>query len=366
MTRPRRHTLTVGTRALRREAGELYRRRWIAKSLPPFPQEALLPIDEARDVLLLCSRMIGHFDAKIALQELAFAHELAARSRQFAIADEPRVLFEKSIVWFLPNMLVAPPLWDYSRQVHEFVLGLERQGNTLFCSSDEMIYWENKAAMHRKFAETGVQTPETRLLTRDRWRSVEFDLEPVLLKEEHSAGSEGIHHFSSADEARGFVATYPFRPGETLIMQEVVPGATRDLRLTMVGEQMIPSATFWRSKPDDGVSGHWTTTASKYGSTIEHRDIPPQAVAAGIDVMRKLGLRIAGMDLMWTDDDASGTPLVLETSPYFQPNPPKPERYEHLSYSEFKQRPYVEDGYLSRQYVVFRSMAAEALEQHLF
>ena len=359
-------TLTAGARALRREAGELYRRRWIAKSFPPLPQDALLPIDEAPDVLLLCSRMIGHFDAKIALQELAFAHELAARSRQFAVADEPRVLFEKSIVWFLPNMLVAPHLWDYSRQVHEFVAGLERQGNTLFCSSDEMIYWENKAAMQRKFAETGVQTPRTRLLTRDQWRSVAFDLEPVLLKEEHSAGSAGIHHFSSADDARGFVATYPFRPGETLIMQEVVPGATRDLRLTMVGERMIPSATFWRTKPDGGASGHWTTTASKYGSTIEHRDIPPQAVAAGIDVMRKLGLRTAGMDLMWTDDDVSGIPLVLEISPYFQPNPPKPERYEHLSYSEYKQRPYVEDGYLSRQYDVFRSMAGEALDQHLF
>lgn len=359
-------TVTAGARALRREAGELYRRRWIARSFPPLPQEALLPIDEARDVLLLCSRMIGHFDAKISLQELAFAHELAARSRQFAIADEPGVLFEKSVVWFLPNMLVAPPLWDYSRQVHEFAVGLERQGNTLFCSSDEMLYWENKAAMHRKFAATGIQTPETRLLTRDQWRSVAFDLEPVLLKEEHSAGSAGIHYFSSGGEAQEFVATYPFRPGEALIMQEVVPGATRDLRLTMVGERMIPSATFWRSKPGDAVSGEWTTTASKYGSTIEHGEIPPQAIDTGIDVVRKLGLRTAGMDLMWNDDDVSGTPLVLETSPYFQPNPPKPERYEHLSYSTYKQRPYVEDGYLSQQYVVFRSIAGEVLDQHLF
>ena len=356
----------ASARALRREAGALVHRRWIAKSFPPLPQDALLPLDEARDVLLLCSRMVGHFDAKIVLQELAFAHELAARSRQFAIADEPGVLFEKSIVWFLPNMLVAPPLWDYSRQVHEFVVGLERQGNALFCSSDELLYWENKDAMQRTFAETGVPTPETRLLTRDQWRSVAFDLEPVLLKEEHSAGSEGIHYFSSADEARGFVASYPFRPGETLIMQEAVPGATRDLRLTMIGERMIPSATFWRSKPDDGAAGQWTTTASKYGSTIEHRDIPPQALAAGIDVMRKLGLRTAGIDLMWAEDDVSGTPLVLEASPYFQPNPPKPARYERLSYSEYKQRPYAEDGYLSEQYGVFRSMAGETLDQHLF
>ena len=158
------------------------------------PTEAVVPLEQARDVLLLCSRMVRHFDSQLSVQELALAHELAERGREFAITHDPRIVFGKSVIWFLPNHLVRPQLWDYSRQVQEFVAGVERQGNRLLCSSDELAYWENKATMHQRFREIGVPTPETRILTTETRDSVEFDFEPVLLKEEHSAGSEGIHY----------------------------------------------------------------------------------------------------------------------------------------------------------------------------
>jgi glutathione synthase/RimK-type ligase-like ATP-grasp enzyme len=335
--------------------------------VPSLPSEALLPLEDADDVILLCSRLVRHFDAKIRVQELAFAHELAARGRSFAISDEPDRIFRKSVVWFLPNHLVLPRLWDYSRQVHEFASGLESQGNRLLCSSDEVAYWENKAMMHEKLSEIGAPTPETRLLRSEDWAAVLFDLEPVLLKEEHSAGSAGIHYFATASEARRFVSCRQFRPSETLIMQEVVPRATKDLRLTMVGDQMIPSATFWRKKSSEALlTGQWTTTASKYGSSIDHRDIPEQVVPIVAGYLRKLGMRTAGIDLMWVDDDVSRPPLVLEVSPYFQPNPPKPARYAHLTYKQYKDRPYAPDGYFLRQYGVFREMAAQVLDQGLY
>ena len=344
-----------------------YRRWSLERRLPPFPIEAIVPIDKAESVLLLCSRCVRGFDAKIYLHELAFAHELAAAGRSFAVSDEPRSLFGKSVAWFVPDDLVSPRLWDHSRQVHDFALGLERQGNSLFCSSAEASFWENKGFMHRRLEELAVPTPRTQVIGADDGESVEFDMEPVLIKEEHSAGSAGIHYFRSAAAAREFVQAYSFRPTESLIMQAVVEGATKDLRLTMVGDKMIESATYWRAKSAEALaSSDWTTTATVHGSSVAHRDVPPSVVPAVADHLRRLGLRTAGVDVIWADDATSGEPLVLEVSPFYQPNPPKPERYAGLTYAEYKHRPYADEGYLLEQYRVFRAIAGEVLAQNLY
>jgi glutathione synthase/RimK-type ligase-like ATP-grasp enzyme len=351
-----------------RDAFDRRYHKWLlGRDIDSMPWNAVVPIDKTSDVLLLCSRLVRRFDAKVYLQELAFAHELAARNRTFAISVDPSLLVDKSVIWFLPNHLVSPRLWDHSRQVYEFAAGLERQGNKLLCSSDELMYWENKATMHRRLRDIALRTPETKILSAQNWESVAFDMEPVLLKKEHSAGSAGIYYFPTAIAARTFAMNYPFRAGESLIMQEVVSGATKDLRLTMVGNQMIRSATFWRRKSPEALSsGRWTTTASKHGSSIEHENIPEQVVPTMAGYLRRLGMRMAGIDLIWVDDDVSRTPLVLEVSPYFQPNPPKPHRYTQWSYKQYKERPYAKEGYLLQQYSVFREMAAQVLDQKLY
>ena len=102
--------------------------------------------------------------------------------------------------------------------------------------------------MHQAVCGSGIPTPETKLLTSDTWSSTPFDIQPVLIKDEHSSGSAGIRYFETAEEARRFVANYPFKPSESLILQEVVRGASKDLRLTMVGNRVIRRASFWRVK----------------------------------------------------------------------------------------------------------------------
>jgi glutathione synthase/RimK-type ligase-like ATP-grasp enzyme len=354
-------------RPLRNSLGGQYREWSLARRLAPFPAEALVPIDKSPDVLLLCSRCVHHFDAKTHLQELAFAHELEAAGRSFAVSDEPRSIFDKSVVWFLPDGFISPRLWNHSRQVHDFALGLERQGNSLFCSSAETSYWENKAFMHRRLEELAVPTPRTTIIGADDWQSVEFDMEPVLIKEEHSAGSAGVHYFRTATAARDFVSSYPFRSTESLIMQALVERATRDLRVTMVGDTMIESATFWRTKSAEALSrSDWTTTATVHGSSVAHRDVPPSVVLTVKDYLRSLGLRTAGVDVMWAGDDVSADALVLEVSPFYQPNPPKPARYAHLTYTQYKHRPYADEGYLLEQYRVFRAISREILAQNLY
>jgi hypothetical protein len=358
-------------RPLRRRLGDPYRKWAIDRHLPAMANDAVVPLDQTSDVVLLCRRCRPPYIVpETYVSELAFGHELAARGRTFAVAEDARDVFEKTVVWFIPGNgrdFVAPRLWDYTAQVRAFAAGLERQGNRPFCSSGEMAFWENKSHMHKRLDGVGAPTPNTVVLTAENWQSEPFDLAPVLIKEEHSAGSQGVHHFATADAARNFVERYPFRRGETLIMQEVVRGATMDMRLTMVGDRMIEEASYWRKKnPAALASPKWTTTATSYDSIVEHANVPASVVPMAAEVLRRLGIRTAGIDLIWVDDDVDGEPLFLELSPKYQPNPPKPARYADWSYKQYKnKRRNVKEGYLLHQYWVFRRIAAEVLNQEL-
>ena len=94
--------------------------------------------------------------------------------------------------------------------------------------------------------------------------------------------------------------------------------------------------------------------------------IPDAIVPVIARYLEALNMRVAGIDLMWVDDDVSRDPLVLEVSPYFQPNPEKPPRYAHWTYKQYKAKPYARDGYFREQYRVFREIAAEISDQGLF
>jgi glutathione synthase/RimK-type ligase-like ATP-grasp enzyme len=347
------------TRLKRGAYGRLFGRR-----LLPFPDDAVVPLDTASHVLLRFSRRLHEFQPQLWSKEVAFAEEMAARGRQFGVSDDPGEVFGKTVMWYHRDDVVKPRLWNYSKQMHQLIAGLEEQGNEAFNSAAEVLFWENNAFMHRRLDEIGTPTPRTQILTAETWRDADFSGEPLLVKQEHSASSKGLWHFPTAAEARRFLEQYAFRPGESVILQEVVRGATKDLRLTMVGDQVVESASYWRVKsPEKLAGGEWTTTATSNGSTVVHADIPETGVAAAAHVLRTLGVRTAGFDLMWVDDDVSAPPVVLEFSPLYEPNPPKPRRYDDWSYKRFKANPFVADGYFAQQHRVFRDIAGQVLDQ---
>lgn len=342
--------------------GKVFTRRRL-----PFPSDAVVPLDATTDVLLRFSRTLHEFKWIVWSQEVSFAAEMAARGRSFAVTEDPGELVGKSVMWYHRDDLVRPRLWNYAKQMQELIAGIEEQGNRAFKSSGEVRFWENKGFMHRCLEEIGAPTPRTQLLTAETWRSADFDFEPLILKEEHSASSMGLRHFRTAADARRYVEQYAFRPTESLIMQEVVPGATKDLRLTMVGDRMIESASYWRIKSSEALArSEWTTTATSNNSTVVHGDVPAAAVEAAATYMRKLGVSTAGFDFMWRDDDVDGPPLVLEFSPLYEPNPPKPRRYDDWSYKRYKSDAFVPDGYFSQQHLVFRDIAGQVLDQGMF
>ena len=283
-------SLRTRLRPIKQKGGARYRRWSVDRRLPAMPAEAVVPVDATSDVLLLCSRLMPGFAPQAHIQERAFAHELAARNRAFATTEDPSILFEKSVAWFLPGRLVSPVLWNYSRQAYDFAVGLERQGNRPFCSSEETAYWENKAHMHRKLAELGVPTPRTTLLTRENWQSVDFDIEPALIKHEHSAGSAGIWYFAAAAMlASSWQPTVSVRPrafsckrlyGERRRTCGLPWLGTRSSSRRPTGERRARRRALAPSgRPPRPRTGQWS----------RHDHIPSSVGPLGAEYLRKLG-----------------------------------------------------------------------------
>lgn len=340
-------------------------RRRIERELGLSPPAATVTLGAADYVVLQLSRLRPVFCLQSHLAEQAMAIELAAAGKRVAVSAEPGEVFGKRVFWSLPYKIFVPRLWDQSRQCVAFADGLEAQGNSLFTSSAEARFWENKRFMHERFSETGVRTPATTLLTTENCTQAELP-EPLLLKEEHSAGSAGIYFFPTARAARDFAIKRTWMPGETLIAQQLVAGATRDLRLTLVGKTVIRSATYWRIKPKCGVGSAWISTATSNNSTVQHAPVPQELVTTVAGYLSALGLRTAGVDIMFEGDDVSRGPLILEVSPIYQPNPPKPIRYNHYSYNRYKHTFWGRQSYYSEQHKAFREIFNVALQQNLF
>lgn len=340
--------------------------RYLARGREGIPPGALSPLSAAEYVVLRFSSTHLGVDLESCFAERAMVLELLAAGKKVAVSADPAEIFGKRVYWHPPHGLIFPRLWDYSRQCFEFAAGLEAQGNSLFVSSEEIRFWENKAYMHERFANAGIPTPLTTLVNSSNWDSCPLPPPPLLFKEEHSAGSTGIHFLASHGEARAFAAAYRWAPGGSLIAQHVVDGSTRDLRVTMVGSMLIADASFWRIKAPAAPGAAWTTTASKYNSSILHGDLPAGIREIAAAHMDRLGLRTAGLDFMFEGDDVRTRPLLLELSPVYQPNPVKPQRYAGLTYKQYKRRRLGKDLYLAAQFDVYRLISREVVRQGLW
>jgi glutathione synthase/RimK-type ligase-like ATP-grasp enzyme len=345
---------------------EFFRRAFERKT-GGFPNENQVPLNKTERVILNLSNLPGLYSPRTYAQEASMAQVLSAKGETYALTNDPSQVFGKKVYWSSPSVrgFVKPKLWNYSVQLFHFIKGLEEQGNELFCSSSEILYWENKGYMHRKFEEHQVPTPKTILLTEHGWKKSEMLDGPVVIKEEHSAGSAGIHYFDEGGQSSDFLESYAWHPGETLVCQSVVPGASKDLRLTLVAGQVVPEGTYWRVK-DPAASGKWTTTASTYNSSVKHDDIPLAIVEHVGKVLEVLQLRTAGVDIMWENDDLKTTPLILEVSPLYQPNPPKPKRYDSLTYKQYKKKLLGPETYLDLQFETFKKINGIVVESGFF
>jgi len=228
---------------------------------------------------------------------------------------------------------------NYTHTLYFVCQQLEDQNCLVHPGSKEVLYWENKGFMTQKFFEHDISTPKTFLITNSN-QSDTIDLSyPFLIKEEHSAGSDGLHKISCKEDLNDFLreSTY-FSRNKFLIAQELL-NMRRDLRIILVGDKVVHH--YWRINRSD----QWRPTASSYGNDIEFGSFPEQWREFIIEQFKRLNITTGAFDIAWRDDDLSTTPLILEVSPNYQPNPAVDLSKIKYPYREYKNRLQFSNSY---------------------
>lgn len=230
---------------------------------------------------------------------------------------------------------------NHSENMKYICKQLEQQGCQVFPSSYEVQFWENKAYMHQKFEELGISTPETHLYTSLPELLSKRIVYPYLIKEEHSFSSYGVHKINSEEQLIKLIDETFFLRNRQIVVQELL-NMKRDLRVILVGNKIV--LHYWRINTDK----EWKPTSTSHGSDVDFVSFPEQWRSFIIQQFKALGLRTGAFDIAWQNDDLSTTPLILEVSPYYQPNPPVDPKEMGISYGEYKQKFLLKSGYDQR------------------
>jgi glutathione synthase/RimK-type ligase-like ATP-grasp enzyme len=204
---------------------------------------------------------------------------------------------------------------------------LENQNNVLFPKKNELIFWENKIYMHKKFNDLGIKSPKTIIKSIN---DTTIDLPyPFLLKEPHSCASKGVHLIKNQEEYILLKNDIKFKLNNIeFLLQELIP-MRKDLRVIIVKNEIV--SYYWRINKSDT----WKPTSTSYGSDVDFNNFPSIWKDLIIDNINKLNLTAGAFDITWYNDDITTEPYFLEVSPVFQPNP-KIGYIEDTPYASYK------------------------------
>ena len=221
---------------------------------------------------------------------------------------------------------------NYAEILHHISKQLEGQGNRVYPTSHETLFWENKAFMHEEFDRLKIQSPKTKIIRSLQALETLNDFQyPLLLKEPHSSSSMGLYKIQNPQELKAIIEKEQlFLRNETLLVQELL-NIRKDIRITTVGDKIC--SHYWRINQQK----EWSSTATGYGSKVDFEFLPESCIPWIEETARKLNLTTAGFDVTWQNDDLSNPPLVLEVSPFYQPNPPA-DIGNHGTYGAYKKK----------------------------
>lgn len=234
---------------------------------------------------------------------------------------------------------------DYTKKLHFLVTQLESQNNTVFPSSKEIYYWENKGYMHKKFKEYAISEPQTEICKNfSEVRSLNWSF-PYLLKEEHSSASAGVHKITNKEDLESHEQNGTFKPNEYIIVQKLVD-MRKDLRVILVGDKIVHF--YWRINNQRD----WRPTSTGRGSSVDFEFFPEQWRQFIIDEFKKFKIPTGAFDVTWENDDLSTKPLILEVSPTYQLNPKTSIKKYLEKYGKYKKTSWVGKNSYIRQYVI--------------
>lgn len=247
--------------------------------------------------------------------------------------------YDKTIVYNASYLFNEHGFQNYSSYQAYVMKQLEYQGNKLFPKADEIVLWENKEYMYRKFMELGIKHPKTSLFhSYEEFKNANLNF-PLLIKEAHSHAAEGVWKVDSAEAAEKLLTGERFKNNNRVIIAQQLLNMRRDLRVTVLGDEII--LHYWRTNPSD----EWKPTSTSHGSGVDFVTFPEKWRKHFIEVNKKLNLKSGGYDYAWENDDLETEPICLEVSPTYQPNPPFDVKGRPYTYGEWKKKLLFKDSW---------------------
>lgn len=221
---------------------------------------------------------------------------------------------------------------------------LEEQGNKVYPSYHDVLYWENKIFMYTKFMELGIHAPRTKFYTDFNTLISEEATYPFLIKVPHSSGSYGLFNITDAEYLRKVASDPIIKSNKYYIVQERL-NITMDMRVIMVGDEILHF--YWRKNND---KTKWRTTSTSAGSSVDFEFFPEQWRQYIIDAFKKTGLTTGAFDVGWQNDDLATEPYFFEVSPSYDINPRTTNQAHLNNYGAYKKELLFKNSF-DRMYV---------------
>jgi glutathione synthase/RimK-type ligase-like ATP-grasp enzyme len=216
--------------------------------------------------------------------------------------------------------------------IAEKVKFAEQNGNNVFLSSHDILFWENKEFMHSQFERLKIKTPKTQIINLAEDPQISAISFPCLIKELHSHASLGVHKCDSLFAFQKLIQDKNFRKNNNKIIVQQLLNIRKDLRVILSDENIL--LFYWRIN----LGNVWKPTSTSHGSGVDFEFFPEQWRKYIIENFQKLGLVTGAFDIAWENDDLGTEPYFLEVSPSYQPNPKIDLFSKNYSYGQFKKR----------------------------
>jgi glutathione synthase/RimK-type ligase-like ATP-grasp enzyme len=262
------------------------------------------------------------------LNDIALIQSFVDKNESFKIKVGPNIgsISNKKIYYNISKLFNFYGLSNHSATIINVIDELEKQNNLLYPSLKELKYWENKSFMHYSFDKLNIPTPKTWIVSiPEDIDSFAFSiLYPCLLKECNSSGSLGLHKASNEQELKELISQNNKLGKHEFLVQHLI-NMRRDLRVIFVDGEIV--LHYWRINQ----SNTWKPTSTGHGSKVDFVSFPENWRKEILSISKKLGIRTGAFDIAWNNDDLNTSPLILEVSPSYMPNPIIPEKWSNMS-----------------------------------
>jgi hypothetical protein len=316
--------------------------------------------DRKSNNVIVLSFIKGKYGNELLFWDFGYINAFINANRKFRLAISFSGFHNASIYWS-PSKYYSSSA-DYSPDLIRIARNAEARKNKIFPSSNELLFLENKTYMYKYFDLHNISNPKTEYFKSiNEVEDAELHF-PLLLKGEHSSGSQDIYKFDDKNSLLNFLNTSGFCDRFGTILIQKLLNIRRDLRVTIVGNEVV--LYYWRINKSD----EWKPTASSFGGIISFSDYPHQWHNFFLSEFRKLNIPMAAFDIAWDNDDLSTEPVFLEVSSRFSPNPPF-NTVDNISYSAWKKKLIGKNVYYKLQCDLIFQIAGKYLrstENNLF